>query len=392
MKEGTEKLFGGIGRIHPELVEEAEQFQPPKRRYYWIKRCAVVAGGVCLIAALAFRLTAGVDDSPLHTVHQWSSEFTAADYFRYANEDSDTMDYSTETSLADEALPYEQTRYFSDDRQQLEADAIIPEMEQPQFDLCVNYDEAGEIYGVYMIWSRSGGRSESSHLTVTAGYQPVEQIEDCIAIELDENGQVVEPTVTVTERDGVQIVAEGRKDSAKTVTFQREDGWYQITGSAGDSYEAVIALLDWFWEHPLDFTLFPIDAGDEYSYAPLSEYPEAFVGCLPDWTKWGLVAEQSHLMLKNGEPVSYAGYYTTADENEETEDTISFNWEVYSLSESNPPFASDGSLDELTQQTVADILTEKGWIAFTIEENLVIIYPDAPEHADFIWQLMQSLS
>ena len=62
------------------------------------------------------------------------------------------------------------------------------------------------------------------------------------------------------------------------------------------------------------------------------------------------------------------------------------------MSESNPPFASDGSLDELTQQTVADILTEKGWIAFTIEENLVIIYPDAPEHADFIWQLMQSLS
>ena len=96
-------------------------------------------------------------------------------------------------------------------------------------------------------------------------------------------------------------------------------------------------------------------------------------------------------MLKNGEPVSFAGYYTTDAENNEIEDAVSFNWEVHFLPESNLPFDSDGSLDQLTQQNVADILTEKGWIAFTIEENLVIIYPDTDEHADFIWQLMQSL-
>ena len=332
-----------------------------------------------------------VEAVSLHSVQQWSEEYTAGDYFLYANEGSDSIEEATAMSLADYAIPYEETRYFSDDQQQLEAEQVIPEMEQPGFDSYVNYLETGEIYSVNMIWSRSDGRLDSSHLMVTAGYQPVEQIEDCIAIELDENGQIVEPTVTVTERDGVQIVAEGREDRAKTVTFQTEDGWYQITGSADDSYESVIELLDWFWEHPLDFSLFPIESGDAYAYAPMSEYPGVFADCLPDCEKWGLIAEQSDLMLKNGEPVSFAGYYTTDAENNEIEDAVSFNWEVHFLPESKPPFDSDGSLDQLTQQNVADILTEKGWIAFTVEENLVIIYPDTDEHADYIWQLMQSL-
>ena len=82
-----------------------------------------------------------LENSPLHTVQQWSEEYTAGDYFLYANECSVSSGQATAMSLADYAIPYEETRYFSDDRQQLEAEQVIPEMEQPGFDLYVNYLE-----------------------------------------------------------------------------------------------------------------------------------------------------------------------------------------------------------------------------------------------------------
>lgn len=49
------------------------------------------------------------------------------------------------------------------------------------------------------------------------------------------------------KRDGVQIVTTGTQNTDKTINFQNETAWYQITGTWNDSYESVVELLDWVW-------------------------------------------------------------------------------------------------------------------------------------------------
>lgn len=104
-------------------------------------------------------------------------------------------------------------------------------------------------------WQRRDleGLENYSDISVMVGYEEIPEIQDCIFVELDENGNIVEPAVTVTERDGVKIIARGNEDRDKTITFQNEYGWYQISASWNDTYEDAVSLLDWFWEHPIDF-------------------------------------------------------------------------------------------------------------------------------------------
>lgn len=64
-------------------------------------------------------------------------------------------------------------------------------------------------------------------------------MEDTIIYEIDDNGNIIPPAVTVTERDGIQIIAEGKENWKKTITFQNDSGWYQMKGSFNDNYTAV---------------------------------------------------------------------------------------------------------------------------------------------------------
>ena len=135
--------------------------------------------------------------------------------------------------------------------------------------------------------------------------------------EINENGNILEPSVTVTERDGIQIVAEGRIDRGKTLTFQNDTGWYQIKGSGNDSYESVVVLLDWLWEHSIDFDRFTMDAGHKYDYlyenGCLADIPEAFAAHIPNLAALGYETEAQWLTLKNGEPVYFEGSYCSVN-------------------------------------------------------------------------------
>lgn len=270
----TEKLYNSITNISEDIIEEAQNGGMQKKRSSWRRWTAwtAAAAAVCLLAAGASAVLY-LDKNAPHKVQQWSSGFEAKNYFRYNKGEG-----LTTAEKSDMIPPYVETRFFSDERRQLEADKVIPVMEShPLFTCAAYYNDDGSLFSLEFMWNRrdayhSEELKEYSDLKITAGYQEVEMISDCIYVELDENGNIVEPSKTVTERDGIQIVTEGKEDRNKTMTFQNDSGWYQVSGSFNDDYESVAALLDWLWEHPVDFSRFSMEAGDEYRNGSPEEF------------------------------------------------------------------------------------------------------------------------
>jgi hypothetical protein len=279
----------------------------------------------------------------------------------------------------------------------MEEDGIIPEMpDHPLFDCIGRYNEDGSIYSVTFTWHQRG--DAYSDLSITAGYQEVQKIQDCIAIEVDEDGNIVEPAVTVTERDGVSIVAEGNENRDKTLTFQNGTGWYQISGSWNDSYESVAQLLDWVWEHPIDFDLFDMSLGVEYTYSDLDEYPDALADYIPDFDALGYVRGDNYVGLKDGEPIRFEGHYYTGGDESLVKDGIfssedgwrELHWCVDTELDYYYQFESLGDISELSEQLIADTLSEGGSFAFTIGDCFIQVYTKESQAHD-AWLAVESL-
>jgi hypothetical protein len=208
-----------------------------------------------------------------------------------------------------------------------------------------------------------------SDLSITAGVQAVETIQDTVFVEVDEDGNIVPSAVTVTDRDGVQIVAEGNENRDKTLTFQNDTGWYQITGSWNDSYGSVAELLDWVWEHPIDFDLFDMSLGVEYTYSNLDEYPDALADYIPDFDALGYVLGDHYVGLKDGEPIRFEGhYYAGSDEGTEVHWCVDTELDPYYQQESL------GDISQLTEQLITDTLSDGGSFAFTIGDCFIQVY------------------
>ncbi len=250
-KELLDKLDG----IDPAFIEAADApvRKKPRTALKWAAAAACLA-----LAALAVFVLRTPEAAP-HNPQQWSADMAAADYFRFCEAADGVQSAQSEAILPDDGL---ETRDFSDQRAALEAAGAIPVItDHPEVSFWAKYNEDGSLQYAELLWMRRDeqGLEHYSDLRVRSGPEPVEIIQDCILIELDEDGNVIEPTVTVTERDGVSIVAEGHEGIEKTLTFQTEHGWYQISGSWNDDFESVVALLDWFWAHPIDYGTFAIE-------------------------------------------------------------------------------------------------------------------------------------
>ncbi len=397
-----------------ELVEAAER-GPARRKGAFSKAWGLAALGaaalcLCIAAGASFPWQTGLpwatrSPGQGRPILEWREDFAPEDYFLYQGSGSEGMSSGGQADQSVAVLPYSGTRYFSDERERLEAEGVIPVMEgHPIFACSVHYNEDGSIYSVEFSWHRdpSGSTLEDySQLEITAGYQEVEQISCCVEVALDEDGNIVEPAVTVTKRDGIPIIAEGWENREKTMTFQNDSGWYQISGSWNDSYQEVVGLLDWIWEHPIDFSRFPMEAGDDYTMVPLEECPEAFADCLPDFAAYGFLEYETHVSLKNGEPVYFGGLYVAHVSPEQMEDLqfyeveghTAIDWyieaepDVYDLQD------CIGTLEELTRKQVFAELEKGGMergsqVSFLQGENVVTVYPDSAEEA---WMLIQSL-
>lgn len=304
----NDKIVTGMNKI--ELDEEAQKrmlevilaknksMREEKDMKNMMKMVLVLA---CVVV-IALGIKAMTNKPQGNRVQEWNASFEADEYFKYSGTSDTTV---ASKSVYDAQKAYEESRYFSGQREMLETEGAVPRIDDhPLFYAMVNYKADGTLYSVELSWSRRDleGLENYSDLTVLAGYEEVPMITDCIEVQVDEHGNVMEPMVTVTRRDGVDIIARGSENQNKSIVFQNDSGWYQVTGSWNDRYEDVVALMEWFFDHPIDFTRFPIDQGDQYTYTTLEDMPNAFENDLPDFAAVGLESYDSTLTLKNGEP------------------------------------------------------------------------------------------
>lgn len=388
MNMNSERIYAAIGAVDEELLDRCnakKRMLKPWGKYIGLAAClCVIVVGVYAIFHPAASEPSG------NPVQQWSEQFSAKDYFKY---NSDGV--SSSNSIADSAIPYAQTRSFSDKREKLEVDGVIPVIDDyPLFDCTVNYNEDGSIYSLIFSWHKRG--SVYGDLSITAGYQEVKLIDDCTFVELDEYGNIIEPAVTVTERDGIQIIAEGGDNTKKTITFQNGSGWYQIEGSWNDSYEDMAMLLDFIWEHPVDFERFDMEAGNLFSDVKLAEKPNAFYGYIPDFAEFGFVEEFNVLILKNGEPYKFEANYVAHADAELVKESSYYSAEgwtnihwcittdpsVYDLQDSL------GELEELNEQLIAEKLENSSNFAFAWDGYFIRIYTNTPQEA---WEILETL-
>lgn len=380
-----ELLSDALNDLDEDLIAETDKLrQRTKSGKKRLIRWGAAAACLCVVLLGAWvALRTDASGSPVLT---WNSSFEAEDYFKYNKSDQGSA-LSSGNMDSQFERPYAESRVFSDLRGDLEAEGIIPVVEtHPLFDCSAHYNEDGSLYSLELRWHQRG--DGYSDLAIIAGYQEVPQITDCICIEIDENGNILEPSVTVTERDGVQIVAEGRLNQSKTMTFQNDTGWYQIKGSWNDSYASMVTLLDWLWEHPIDFDRFPMDAGDRYDYlyenGELADIPAVFAAHTPGFAALGYETEAQWLTLKNDEPVYFESSYCSAS-------VPSLSWSVNAEPAYYDRERVVGELGELTYELVAEVRSQGQSIYFAWDGYVVAVYISDVGTAEDLWQIIKSV-
>ncbi len=363
----------------------------------------------------AGRLHQGQSVSGERPVLQWSEDFPAEQYFAYngeADEEGSNSFYEEEKggeqkndeqknsdySFSD-APAYQWERYFSDRREEMEEKGWIPVLkEYPLFDCVARYWEAGSLYSLTFSWHKRGTFEDYKDISITAGFQEIKQIEDCIVVEIDEKGQIVSPSVTVTERDGISVVARGREKGDKTLTFQNQTGWYQIEGCWNNGYEELVDLLDWLWEHPLDFSAFPMEEGDQFEIVARKECPRAFQECLPDFSALGFTEAEAHVTLKNGEPYRFEGHYigrvpeevVLAGDYYEAEEWTEVHWCIATEPDVYEKQESIGELEDLTEEAALAQLEENRKLAFWWKGYLITVYINTDKQAaEDAWRVIR---
>ena len=364
----------------------------PRRRLAWL---GWVAAAACLLGLAGFLIWETRPQEPeVITEHQWSgpmevvqqrSESMAAkDYFKniptltdvyWPAEDDPVMPpYAASMTLYDRK------------REAMEAASVLPIMpEFPSQDFRISYNGDGSLYKAEFRWIRYA----DSDITLTAAPQ-----------ELHEAGRTdTELPVTVTERDGVPITAWGymleytdsfMTDGWLTLTWQTPRCWYQLSsgwwGGGTKRMEELVALLDWFWAHPLDLEQFASPPAATIQEADPAAYPDAFRDAIPDFAALGYDAESERLTVSHGIPVWSEGVYTRGD--------TRVRWTVDTAADADDWAACPGSPQELTRETLDAALAERDYV------NLFVDAGDRPlmatlrlesGTAEDAWALIQSL-
>lgn len=246
----SDLMIRAFGNIDDDYIVSAHSTYSKKPVLF--RRFAAIAAAV-FVLIFAGRFMLKDNDKPVYQT--WNPRFSPEMYF---SNSAQYPDSSSHAKLSDLVAQFKELRSFSTLRSELEENNVIPVVtdERPLFDLTVFYGEGGKFYKIHIGWYINGDDlSDYSSLEVLAGKQEIKEVQDCFS-------PFEKEYKTFTMRGHTPIVAVGREYQNKTITFQNENGWYQISGSFNDSYESVVKLLDWFIAHPIDFDAFPIENGE----------------------------------------------------------------------------------------------------------------------------------
>jgi hypothetical protein len=293
------------------------------------------------------------------------------------------------------------TVLMNDRRAEFEAEGIIPVIaDHTEQSFVAAYNGDGSLYKVELWWMRRGdGLAEYSDLKIIAAPKELHEITDVILVRVDDEGNNLPPYVTETIRDGVRILAEGAEDENKTITWQTDKGWYRIGGSFMDSYESMVELLDWFWEHPLDLERFSAPPEGTVIYTTRVEYPDAFASCIPDFAALGYTAESEKVNLGvhsdtgmpayqceqsgNTTPIWFEGVYTHGD--------TRIRWTVNTGADADAWAENIGRISEITEEKLNDVLSQKDHVNIFFNNPCMVTLTVESGAAEDAWEIIQSM-
>ena len=384
----SEKLQDAIGEVRDDFILDADTVIKKKKSHWPL--LAAAAACLCLITVVAVKL---LRSPAAVTPQQWSASMDPATYFKNSKNGKNGEKVSSSASLV--MLPYAVSVPLHDERENLEAEGVLPAMpDRPQHLFWADYHSDGSLYKVVFYWGRRAG-DEYSDLRMTASPKELHEISDVITVRVDENGNPLSAVVTVTERNGVRIVAEGGEQEEKTLTWQTDDGWYQITGSWNDSYEDMVALLDWFWLHPLDLSRFASLAEKDMVVATRAEQPDAFREQVPDFASLGYETQTERINLwRRGDgskpasvyrlhPVCFEGVYTRGD-------TV-VRWTVSQSADADAWKNCLGRPEEITEEKVNKAVSLNGSFNLFFDVPCMATLSIESGTAADAWEIVQSL-
>ncbi len=377
--------------LDADLIEAAGMAAPRKGKR-WIGWAAAAA---CLCLLVGGGLLLGGRESASSGMQTWSASMSARDYFKNCGGEDELPGPAFSDSLA--MPPYAAALTLDGQREELEEAGVLPTVpDHPAQRFHAYFNGDGSLYKVTFWWmlrpfDETGGYSD---LRLTAAPKELHEVSDTVFIRLDENGKEIPPRVTVTERDGITILGKGGEREAKTLTWQTGDVWYQLYGDP-DMVEEMVALLDWFWAHPLSLDRFRDLAGECFVYSTREEKPEAFREEIPDFEALGYTAEYERMNLarRDGEylparfdgPVWFEGVYVRGQ--------TRIRWTLSLGADADAWDACIGSPGEVTEEQLAAALMEKDYVNLYLYEGLycmVTLRLEQGTSAD-AWEIVQSM-
>ena len=380
-----EFVLDSLEFIDADLIEEAGRAEPRKRRRWALPVAA--AACVCLLLGVCWLLWGREAKEP--GVQKWSPSLSAADYFKDCGGEGGRKRISYATLVMP---PYAAALPLDGEREKLEAEGMLPAVEDHTGqDFTAYYNGDGSLYKVTFWWMERPEDENGfySDLRLTAAPKELHEISDVIMVRLDEKGVEIPPKVTTTVRDGIAILAEGGEREPKTLTWQTEEGWYQLRGNP-DSAETLVSLLDWFWVHPLNLDRFREMAGECFTCSNREEQPEAFLEQIPDFKALGYTAESElvYQAYRYGddlwEPVGFEGVYVRGE--------TRIRWSLSIGADADAWEACLGRAGEITEDRLREALSEGGEVNIFFDLPCMATLRLEQGSAADAWEIVRSMA
>ena len=383
-------MLEAVGFVDESLIAEAD-CEPVKRRKRSIGWVAAAAC-VCILAGVL--LIPRVFGGPGNGQQAGQSEGSAAaDYFKNCVAPDGS---GVSSDMATMIAPFADTRSFDDQREALEAEGVIPDMpEHPLFSAQGEYMEDGSLYAARLSWHRRGSMDDYSDLTVIAAPQPVREASDVVVV--DENGLPLSDAVTVTVRDGISVEAALEPGGGKYLTWERDGVWTRVAGSWNDSYEDVVALLDWFWDHPIDLSRFGMYRGSVITWIGADELPPEAAACVPDLEALGYLLTDGNGALENGSFLWFEGAYAAGLApgqvlyGYEGPEIRRIWWRVDARPDAYELAEAEYELSELTEETVRSAFEASQHITFRWNGYCVRLYLGSDTPDGEAWRILSAI-